>query len=412
MRFGWSIALAALAVVLPAGCGTTVSGTATRDPGQPAATVDVGALDPGSYPITPLPPLGDAGSDEAGRLVEGRRMADYVVGPWQADPGLTDGSRTGALVIAERNQLGAVLWPEVLAPSWRLPFVVAFSAERRAADPKDPTMLRNAVLRFATAGAAAEAAQGMSSAAMAALKPPDADWPIPVGPIQSVPIPGHSDVNGALATRPMGGRNVPELTVISAHGRYVLVQVAQSAQGPDRAAALAGRLLDLQVPLIDAFQPSDLAEFANLPLDPTGLLARTLPLKPDQGDSMSNSTYDPAGALHLADNPIQAEKAFTAAGVDVVSVRQTTVYQARDPDSAQRLAQTLADDTARRPASQPAPMVPGLPASRCVRIDEEGGLVPRYWCIDAVDRFAFKAVARQLDNAHQQMAAQYRILAG
>lgn len=125
---------------------------------------------------------------------------------------------------------------------------------------------------------------------------------------------------------------------------------------------------------------------------------------------MSNAAYDRAGALHLADNPIQAGRAFAGSGVDIVSTSQTTVYQAMDPASAQRLAQALGDGTAQLPASQPAPAVPGLPQSRCLRIDEEGGLIPRYWCIATADRFAFKAVARELDNAHQQMAAQYRIL--
>ena len=94
----------------------------------------------------------------------------------------------------------------------------------------------------------------------------------------------------------------------------------------------------------------------------------------------------------------------------MVTVGQTTVYQAKDPDSAQRLAQVLSDDTAKRPGSAAAAAVPGLPQSRCVRIDDSGGLVPRYWCIASVDRYAFKAVARELDNAQQELAAQYRIL--
>jgi hypothetical protein len=38
------------------------------------------------------------------------------------------------------------------------------------------------------------------------------------------------------------------------------------------------------------------------------------------------------------------------------------------------------------------------------------GLVPRYWCL--AGRYAIKAVARQLDTAYQQIAAQYRMLTG
>jgi hypothetical protein len=134
-----------------------------------------------------------------------------------------------------------------------------------------------------------------------------------------------------VATRRDRDRIMQELTVISAHGPYVLVQVAQSAQEAEQSAALAGRLLDLQAPLIDHFQPTDPAHFADLPLDPTGLLARTLPSKPGQGDSTSNATYDPAGELHLEDNPVTAGRAFTDTGVEVVSVSQATVYQTRDP---------------------------------------------------------------------------------
>jgi len=337
-------------------------------------------------------------------------MAAYVVGPWQVDPSLTNSRRTGALVIDDRRQLGAVLWPDVIAPTWHQPFIVAFSSERRAANPKDPTMLRNAVLRFATAASAAAVAQGISSAALKTPTVTNADSPIPVGPIRPVPIPGHPDITGALAMHRDGNQDVQEVTVVSAHGVYVLIHVADSGQDADHAAAVAGHALDLQAPLIDKFQPTEPAQFLNLPLDPTGLVARTLPLKAGHADSMSNAAYAAAAELHLEDDPVQAERALVDSGVDVVSVGQTTVYRAKDPESAQRLAKALGDDTARRPASHSAQAVAGLPQSRCVRLDEENGLVPRHWCIATVDRFAVKAVARQLDNTHQELAAQYLIL--
>jgi hypothetical protein len=209
-----------------------------------------------------------------------------------------------------------------------------------------------------------------------------------------------------------GDRNVEEVIGVSAHGPYVLLQVARSGQGPEQAAALAGRAQDQQIPLIDSFAPTDPAQFAALPLDPTGLLARTLPLKPGQGTTMSDATYDRAGALQLEDDPVAAGPALDAAGVDVVSVSQSTVYQASGADGAQRLARTLGDQAAARPGSQPASAVPGFAQSRCVSLDDTGGLVTRYWCIATEGRYAFKTVARQLANAAQQLAAQYRMLAG
>src|SRR5690348_15200691 len=80
------IVLAALMIALLAGCGGTTDGTAIKGT-TPAA--DPSALDPGSYPTTPRPPLGEAGTDEVGRFIEGRRMASFVVGPWQVDPTLS-----------------------------------------------------------------------------------------------------------------------------------------------------------------------------------------------------------------------------------------------------------------------------------------------------------------------------------
>ncbi|MGH3525557.1 MAG: DUF7373 family lipoprotein, partial [Mycobacterium sp.] len=156
------IALAVLAVILVAGCGSTVPGAAVRV-AQPTSTVDASDLDSGPYPTTPSPPLGGAGSEEAGRLVEGRRMAGHVVGPWQVDPNLISGGSAGARVITDRKQLGSVMWPAIVAAAWAQPFLVGFSSERHAPDPKEPTLLRNNVLRFANADAATAAAQGMSS---------------------------------------------------------------------------------------------------------------------------------------------------------------------------------------------------------------------------------------------------------
>jgi hypothetical protein len=151
---------------------------------------------------------------------------------------------------------------------------------------------------------------------------------------------------------------------------------------------------------------TDPVQFPALGLDPTGLVARTLPLKPGQGSSMSNAAYDPAGALQLETTRSRpAEPSPTPASTSCRSVRPPPAKRKTLP--AQRAGHKRSPTTLPRAAA-----VPGLPQSRCPRIDDSGGLVPRNWCIATIDRFAFKAVARQLDKAHQQMAAQYRILAG
>jgi hypothetical protein len=393
------------------GCSHTTTAGAPQPP-PPSSSVTASHLDAGKYPTTPLPPLGDAGSARAGTLIEGRRMAAYVVGPWQADATLTAaGAQTTATVIESFDQLARVVWAPIAGGAYGLPFVVGFSSERQSPGTDPQMSLRNAVLRFADAAVASAAAQNMSARAMSMPRVPSAT-PIVTAPEQAIPIPGHPDAAGALLTFQEGAQSVRELTVFTSRGPYVLVQVARCASGPDCEAPLAAHTLDLQLPLIDAFSLTAPDQFAALPLDPTGLVARTLPLPPDQATSTSGAAYPPAGALHLEDDPVEADPALKAAGVDEVAVNLTTIYQARDPAAAQTLARSYGDAAAKTPAAQSAPAVPGLPQSRCTEVAGANGLVPRYWCLATAGRYTIKAVARQLDNAHQQVAAQYRMLTG
>lgn len=396
-------------IALLAGCsGGTTDGTATKGT---TPTADPSALDPGSYPTSPRPPLGEAGTDDVGRFIEGRRMAGFVVGPWQVDPTLSQIGSAPAKVLDRRNQVSQVIWPSMMTRFPALPLIVGFVSERRSSTPGDPTVVRNAALQYPFPETAASVAQGLSEGALNIVVVDNATGPVPSEPVRSVPIPGHPGVSGALMAYPDGDKTVHELTVISSRGPNVLIQVIQFAT-PEREIELAGRILDLQVPLIDKFVPTEPAPLASLPRDPSGLLARTVPLKPGQGDSMSDADYDQAGALQLEDNPIQAGAAMQEAGVDTVAVSETTVYQARDGEAAQQLAQSLGDDTVERQSTQPAAEVPGLAGSRCLRAEDPNTRVARNWCIATKDRYAFKTVARDLNNAHQQMAAQYLMLGG
>ena len=402
-----SIGVTALLVA----CSHTTGGEATHAPPGSAAPVNTSQLDPGSYPIAPQPALGNAGSEQAGRLVEGRRMAAYVVGPWQVDPTLVGANSSGAAVIAEPLDLGRAVWAPISGGAYNLVLVVGFVSERQTPGPNPQMSLRNSVLRFISPAEASEAAQNMTTASRNMPRMPSAT-PIVTEPERPLTIPGHPESNGTVLTFQEGAQTVVELTALTAHGPYVLVQVARCAAGPDCEAQLAGHTLDKQVPLIDSFKPTDPTDFPTLAVDPTGLVARTLPPPAGQATSMSGAAYPPAGALHLEDDPVQIGPLLAAAGVDYVSVNLPTVYQAKDPDAAQTLAKAYSDFAAKTPAAQSASSVPGLPDSRCTRVAGSNGLVPRYWCLAAAGRYTIKTVARQLDNAQQQMAAQYRILTG
>ncbi|WAC93386.1 DUF7373 family lipoprotein [Mycobacterium sp. Aquia_213] len=401
-----------IAAALLAACGHTTAGDVTRaHESTSAAPVNTAMLDPGKYPVAPQPPLGNAGNDRAGRLVEGRRMAAYVVGPWQIEPTLIGLSSSGPAVIADSKGLSRAVWPPISGGAYNLSLVVGFVTERQTPGVNPQMALRNSVLRFANPAEASQAAQNMTTAARNMPRDPTAT-PIVTEPERPLPIPGHPEASGTVLTFQEGAQTVRELTALTAHGPYVFVQVVRCAAGPDCEAQLAGHTLDRQLPLIDTFVPTDAVEFPTLALDPTGLVARTLPPPADQTTSMSGAAYPPAGALQLEDDPVQIGPLLSAAGVDLVSVNLTTVYQTRDPSAAQALAQGYGDFAGNTPAAQAASPVPGLPDSHCTRVAGSNGLVPRYWCLAVAGRYTIKTVARQLDNAQHQMAAQYRILTG
>ncbi len=411
MRGVWQIAAAAgVAVVLVvSGCSSAPTQPAPASSSAPEAV----RLDTGSYPTAPRLPLGAAGSLDTGRLIEGRRMAAFVVGPWQVESRLIRPASTQAEVITDRRGIGtSVIYPEMTARSSLLPIIVGFSCERSSADPADPTSLRNAVIRADDPDSATTIARGLADGALnippAVLKTASM---VPSEPIRQLPIPAHPEATGILLVHQIGEQRVEEVIAISAHGPYVLVQVARSSQGAQQAADLASRTLNQQIPLIDSFTPTAFAMFTGLSQDPTGLLARTLPLKPGQGTTMSDATYDRTAALQLEDDPVTARPMLDAAGVDVMSTSQATVYRTADSSASLRLSFALADAAAARPGSQKAAAVPGLEQSRCVILDATG-LVPKASCTVAVKQFVFKTTARQLVNAQQQLAAQYLMLSG
>lgn len=415
MRPPKPLTLTVLLVAFVAACSRTTTAGTPHPTSAPASNTAAAAnpttLDPGTYPTTALPPLRNAGSEQAGRLVEGRRLAAYVVGPWQADPTLAaPGSDNPAAVIEDFGQFDRITWAPIAGGAHGLPFLIGFMSERQTTGPDPQTTLRNAVLQFADPNSAATAAQNMASVARNMPRDPRAT-PIVTEPEQPLAIPGHPATSATLLTFQEGAQTVRELLAFTAHGPYVLLQVARCAPAPDCQAHLAARTLDLQLALIDTFKPAA-GQFSSLPLDPTGLLARTLPLPADQATTTSGATYPLAGALHLEANPVQTGPLLTAAGVDDVSVNLTTIYQATDPAAAQTLAQAYSDTTAKTLGAQPAPPVPGLPQSHCIKVAGPGGLVPHYWCLAIAGRYTIRAIARQLDNAHQQIAAQYRILNG
>ena len=415
------VGLAALLVGVVAGCSSTVVGLAVKAPDSTDSDgASVALMDTGAYEIAASHPYGTAGDDRLGQsILESQRLAAFTVGPWQVDDAIRvrssvlDTALTGTMpdgaTITTTNALATPLGDVVAAHG----LIAGFSTLRVTAEgASQPRGLQLLVLRFPDPVAAAAAA-----GEMVAKDPPPAGASAPY----PKPIAGHPD---ALAT----GYDVAGAHIVhsfTAHGPYVLVQIARSDDNmlglrPD---SLVQQALNLQEPLIDTFVPTPPDKMATLPLDPTGqLLAHTLQA-PDHKAPAIIGAWPTAGWLHFEDDPVAATAWLKTADVDEVGQRLATVYQALNPDSADQLAAQLIQALRSTNGIGPVPKeVRGLPRARCFL--RATGAMPdtaavswqrvmwHYKCVASADRYAFTVFSADETDAMQQISAQYRILAG
>lgn len=382
-------------VVVGAGCTTAVHGVAARDPSFHRGDVLPALLDPGNYRTTPNKAMGTGGAD--GAILEGQRMAGFVVGPWEVDPTLLTIGYDATMVWKNAAALRVTLAAPAPDIADRHHFLVGFGSGRSSTGaPGQQMALTNGVLRFASAADAAAAATELGT-------------PVPPRPGSSTqtpyPVPGHPEAVAVTATAEDGTATVESYTP---HGAYVFYAYARSRDGNrDTAGRLAAKAIELQGPRIDAFTPTDPAKFAELPIDPMGLLARTLPVPRDQ-ITIRNGSWAPDAALHFAPDPVATAKMFAAAAIVQKTFGKSMVFESTNPTGAQRFfGASMADPS---PREQPAPGVPGLPSARCVDGGDPNPVVPRFTCALTVDRYVVVVASAQLPDAHQQAAAQYLML--
>ncbi|WKG03613.1 hypothetical protein [Mycolicibacterium sp. HK-90] len=373
------------------GCSTVIEGAAVKDPAVAADAVNTALLRPGNYDTAPYPaPKPDA---QTAKQVDAQRLADHVVGPWQVDPALTlPLVATIGPALSDRgvdHVIGAPVGQIAVDHRFINGFVTSRANTLKAEEPR--TSLVNMVLRFPTAEDAAAVA-----AAAHEQMPAGGTAPEPAS------IAGHP---AALATRrPIdGGAQVISFT---AHGPYVLYQSAKTPEGraPEE---LVAKALDLQIPAVDAFKPTDPAQFPTMELDPTHLIARTLRIKKP---TTMQGVYGRHGVLHY-DHPDLAGP-MEAAGVDAVSIGQTQmyVYQTRDPAAAKELAAKIAESLGKE--AKPSETVPGMPTAKCFDAAGASLLMLRAGCVVAADRWVLRSASQQPRDAAQQLAAQYLMLVG
>jgi hypothetical protein len=166
---------------------------------------------------------------------------------------------------------------------------------------------------------------------------------------------------------------------------------------------LIAKTIDLQGPRIDQFRATDPAEFADISVDPTGLLARTLPVPETQATVVQNTTYEQRGALHFQSDPSRSSTLFTQTGMDLVAMAKTNVYQTKDAAAAAKIVDGFFAEV--QPTSKPANGVRNLDGSRCLQLEDKS-----FYCLAAADRYAIETSGPTLLDTQQQVAAQYVML--
>ncbi|MBJ7336959.1 hypothetical protein [Mycolicibacterium sp.] len=356
----------------------------------PRPVVSPALLDAGSYPTTPRPPLGVSGNPGAGAVSDAQHMADFVLGPWEVDEKLVGTYLSSYYVIASANVLQQ-LGPEgIAAAAGQHGLINGFASAR---EEPERTSLVNAVLRFPDPAAAVAASAAMGDAAVKqsvkGITP------------TVVSIPGHPDAVASTYPFTPHGSDQARATVRSftPHGPYVLMQFAQTVDGLDRATSLVAKAIDAQGPLIDRFQPA--GDLSAVPLDPTGLLVRTLPAA--VAETAKNAVYATRGAEHFQSNPIASATLFKDTGTTEVAMGSANVYQTKDEGAALMITNAFNQEISSQ-GFAPADTVAALPDSHCYTLPQA------FYCVAPAGRYAIEARSQQLADVHQQLAAQYVML--
>jgi hypothetical protein len=416
-RLCGSTALATACAWLLVGCAATTAGMAVKAPlpvSSDGATVAL--LDTGSYPVKPNHPFGPAGSMDKGAAYEGRRMAEYVLGPWQANASLRYLIPMPTTVVNDEVLDTDQVLDRPLADLAKAHhFLAGFASARRSGRTFNEPELTNVVLRF-TDPAAADAAAGEMAAVAAGLGN---------SPGKPLAVFAHPEAVAWTDTLVDGWVEVRSFV---AHGPYLLYQ--RTAAPPDSSdptvqqwgQTMISAVLNLQPAKIDGFIPTDPAKFTDLPTDPTGQLRALTLWAADGRAPRSVGVWQPTAALHFEDDPIQSDSLFQAAGVEEVSQMLAKVYETHQPDGAQRLVKQFAADTATLPDVQPTSGVPGLPGAECFErtanwssSTDAPTMRQSRWhfkCVAKADRYAFVTYSDTAIDVRQQTSAQYRILAG
>ncbi|MEC3919421.1 DUF7373 family lipoprotein [Nocardia sp. CDC160] len=384
-------------------------------PGHPrSATVNPATLDVGPYSTEPFT-AAPTGTDADGRVLEAVRMGEAVIDPMDADPTLTHRLGSAASVPIPSPEKAVYLSEPVRGVLAKYGMLAGFSVAGADAEI-DPyvavghaRLLTVMILRFPSADQARQAAAAID-AVDAAVSPDN----VPVS------IPDHPGAHGHW--RP----TVPTLAATEAQDAYVITVLA-GYPSTDLGAltTLARSALTAQASRLRDFTPTPLSDFASLPLDSDGMLARMLPEAPGvwprpmvlsiaaDKDAGWKARLMPSGVVY-GPRASQRWAQWAADGPDtggmVIALRgQNLLARFRDAVTARKEFAATADEL-NSPGIRPAPAPAAIPDVRCSEWVGGGQYDVRFACRALYGVYDVQVYSRTQADAQQRIAAQYALL--
>ncbi|MFX0580528.1 DUF7373 family lipoprotein [Nocardia nepalensis] len=386
--------------MLVGGCATEVSGHA----GPGMTTVDPKSLNIGPYPSAPQDYTIDGFEKDDVFRIESRRMLSYLVLPYDVDSDvghLVDTRLVEATTSIFDDGLIGVLPGQYLPVVERNHLIAGVYTQRSNDSLRSIKNLAISILRFPSDAAARTAAMELDQTTDQ-FKPGR----------HPVSIDGYPDIRASSDNDKKG-------YVFLAHGPFVLLSMVTMPESDPKALGTQfKKMLDLQLPKLDSLVPTPVDDILDLPLNPDGIMRRTLPPTQETREYARDKyvgVYEGIGQLHFERNGPDLKRTLQEAGTDLVAQNQSILYRTRDLAAAFRLQNALAklgkdDETISSPT--------GLADARCLKLDESEPIFhSRYLCILVHERYVAVLGSGgqgigQFDPAlYQATAAQYSILA-
>ncbi|WP_280233245.1 DUF7373 family lipoprotein [Nocardia cyriacigeorgica] len=394
--------LTRLAVV---GAFAMVTACSTVEGTPVAAEIDVRTLDVGDHPIEPLD-VDSVRLPSDGPILEGLRMAAAIAVPHQIDDELVHNWGTDVIDSPKKAADAAAISNVNLTTLERNGFLVAFDiAEGDEPFPTDvrptetdATVTRIVLMRFPDTARARTAARELESTDFG-VNPDN----------RPVTVPGYAQAHAHWRPR------IKTVSALMAHGETVISVFLQHPT-PDLE-AMTTRLrevFDVQLPLLDDFEPTPADEFDDLPRDPDAILRRALTPGPrDQRVPISARDYaawSGRAVVHFrpTDNPGMRE-AWDSGGVEAAARSgTTTVFRFRDHPAATAFGTAWSDSLG--PTTTPIDPPPDVPETHCVERPATTDNPATARCYLTYRHHAAFVTGDDPTDVRQQAAAQYALL--